>query len=104
VIVAEGFYEWKTVGAEPKKGKQPYFIYAAQTREDVKISDSTEWENAEWSETEGWKGPKLLHIAGLYDVWKSKNVFMPSFSSNGNLANRFFMPYYWLLLTNYCLF
>ncbi|GFU37679.1 abasic site processing protein HMCES [Nephila pilipes] len=58
------FYEWKEVGY---KKKQPYFIYFPQEEgEDVftKSCDS-------YIDDIEWKGPKLLTMAGLFDVWKS---------------------------------
>jgi len=73
VVLAQGFYEWKSVGADKKSVKQPYFIYMPQDQEEfkLKISDDSIWNNSEWNETEGWKGPNILMMAGLYDVWTS---------------------------------
>jgi len=77
VILAQGFYEWQTVGATGKGKKQPYLIYMPQENSEDKkpfnIGDKELWENSEWSEEDGWKGPKILKIAGLYDVWKAPN-------------------------------
>ncbi|CAL8143710.1 unnamed protein product [Orchesella dallaii] len=76
VILAQGFYEWQTVGATGKGKKQPYLIYMPQDAEDKKpinIGDKDLWESSEWNEEDGWKGPKILKIAGLYDVWKAPN-------------------------------
>lgn len=39
----------------------------------VKVEDPTSWD-AEWSESEGWKGPKLLKMAGLFNCWTSLEV------------------------------
>jgi len=73
VILADGFYEWKIVGS---KQKQPYFIYFPQEKgPDVftKLLDSKE-------ESE-WCGPRLLTMAGLFDIWKnSESEVMYSYS------------------------
>jgi hypothetical protein len=37
------------------------------------VEDPDTWSN-DWSENDGWKGPKLLHMAGLFDVWTSEEV------------------------------
>lgn len=69
VILCDGFYEWQTT--KGSKNKQPYFIYAQQP-EGVKIWERDTWNKPEvWDEEEGWKGPKLLKIAGLFSYWKS---------------------------------
>ncbi|ODN06455.1 Embryonic stem cell-specific 5-hydroxymethylcytosine-binding protein, partial [Orchesella cincta] len=76
VILAQGFYEWQTVGATGKGKKQPYLIYMPQGADDekpVNIGDKDLWEKSEWSEEEGWNGPNILKMAGLYDVWKAPN-------------------------------
>nr|CAD7460071.1 unnamed protein product [Timema tahoe] len=67
VIVCDGFYEWQTT--KGKGNKQPYFIYMNQP-EGVRVEEPNTWSD-EWSEEEGWKGPKLLAMAGLFDIWKS---------------------------------
>ncbi|EDO43270.1 predicted protein, partial [Nematostella vectensis] len=62
VILADGFYEWKT-GKDGKK--QPYFIY-------FKSSFDMKQENAEIPcDTETSKPRRLLTMAGLFDCWKS---------------------------------
>lgn len=74
VVLAQGFYEWKTVDADPKGKKQPYLIYVPQESGDLKkinVVDNSCWENASWDEETGWDGPKILKMAGLYDIWKS---------------------------------
>ncbi|XP_034231873.1 abasic site processing protein HMCES isoform X2 [Thrips palmi] len=68
VVLCEGFYEWQTTKKESSV-KQPYYIYAPQNDE-VKVEDPGSWDG-EWSETEGWKGPKLLKMAGLFSCWTS---------------------------------
>lgn len=69
VILCDGFYEWQTT--KGTKNKQPYFIHASQPDE-VKIWDRDTWDKLEvWNEEEGWKGPRLLKIAGLFSSWKS---------------------------------
>jgi len=62
------------VGAEPKKQKQPYLIFAPQENKELKVADKSAWEEAEWSEESGWKGPAILKMAGLFDIWKSPKV------------------------------
>ncbi|KAG0723916.1 Embryonic stem cell-specific 5-hydroxymethylcytosine-binding protein [Chionoecetes opilio] len=69
VVLCDGFYEWQTT--KGTKNKQPYFIYAPQPKE-VKIWDRDTWDQSGvWSEEEGWKGPQLLKMAGLFSCWKS---------------------------------
>ncbi|PNF39146.1 hypothetical protein B7P43_G01328 [Cryptotermes secundus] len=36
----------------------------------VCIEDPATW-SCDWSEVGGWRGPKLLYMAGLFDVWTS---------------------------------
>ena len=77
VVVAQGFYEWKEQ-TQKKTPKQPYFIFMPQ--EDCKgsgpddVADEGAWNRATWSEEDGWTGPKILMMAGLYDVWNSPEV------------------------------
>lgn len=72
VVLCEGFYEWK----KPKsKGgiKQPYIIYFPQP-EGQSMFESETWTDRLdelWSKEDGWKGPKPLTMAGLFDIWKS---------------------------------
>lgn len=41
----------------------------------VKIWDRSSWDNEDvWSEEEGWKGPQLLKMAGLFSRWTSSEV------------------------------
>jgi putative SOS response-associated peptidase YedK len=65
VVLADGFYEWK---AGEGKAKQPYLIYGSQAK-DVKIEDMAKCTKEDYSEKEGWQGPRLLYMAGLYSVW-----------------------------------
>lgn len=41
----------------------------------VSVAEPETWENlpieAFWSQQDGWKGPRPLMVAGLFDVWKS---------------------------------
>ncbi|XP_023702163.1 abasic site processing protein HMCES isoform X2 [Cryptotermes secundus] len=67
VVVCDGFYEWQTT--KGNRSKQPYFIYMPQD-EGVCIEDPATW-SCDWSEVGGWRGPKLLYMAGLFDVWTS---------------------------------
>ena len=81
-MVAQGFYEWKEGekakgrGAKQKAPKQPYFLCMKQdkmfTSDDV--ADEEAWKRGTWSENEGWKGPKIMYMAGLYDIWHSPQV------------------------------
>ncbi|XP_035232440.1 abasic site processing protein HMCES-like, partial [Stegodyphus dumicola] len=64
VILADGFYEWKVVS---NKQKKPYFIYFPQ--EDG--PDVFCRENDSSSESKEWKGPHLLTMAGLFDIWRT---------------------------------
>ena len=77
VVVAQGFYEWKE-DTSKKAPKQPYFICMSQ--EGLKgfevddVANESSWNRGTWSEDEGWKGPRILMMAGLYDVWNSPEV------------------------------
>lgn len=45
----------------------------------LQISDPKTWPNT-FYEHEGWKGVKLLHMAGLYHVWRDDNMVIYSYS------------------------
>ncbi|CAK1545697.1 unnamed protein product [Leptosia nina] len=75
IIIAEGFYEWQTT--KQTKSKQPYYIYMKQ--DSNKISNHETWSN-DFSKEEGWKGIKLLHMAGLYHAWHENNIVIYSYS------------------------
>ncbi|KAG8185210.1 hypothetical protein JTE90_025882 [Oedothorax gibbosus] len=63
IVLADGFYEWK---ATDSKHKQPYFIYFPQEEgPDVFTRDPETF-----NQGGEWKGPQLLTMAGLFDVWK----------------------------------
>lgn len=69
VVLCDGFYEWQTT--KGAKNKQPYFIYFPQPK-GTEIWNRDTWDKpGVWSEEEGWKGPQLLKIAGLFSYWKS---------------------------------
>lgn len=71
VIVCEGFYEWeKTPGKGPK---QPYFIHAPQLS-GLQVSETKSWSSGNWDEQKGWEGPRLLMLAGVYDIWTSPDA------------------------------
>lgn len=67
-MVCEGYYEWKAAKTK-KDAKQPYYIYATQEK-GVKADDPTTWKD-EWSEEGGWKGFKLLKMAGIFNKFKT---------------------------------
>ncbi|KPJ10791.1 UPF0361 protein C3orf37-like [Papilio machaon] len=75
IIVVEGYYEWQTT--VKNKVKQPFYIYAPQ--ENIKIDDCSTWQNS-YDEKSGWKGVKLLYIAGLYNIWQDNDVIIYSYS------------------------
>nr|XP_047928078.1 abasic site processing protein HMCES [Anser cygnoides] len=60
VVLADGFYEWQQCSG----GKQPYFIYFPQTKDDL-----AEGEDGEDGDEE-WKGSRLLTMAGIFDCWE----------------------------------
>ncbi|GBN08891.1 Embryonic stem cell-specific 5-hydroxymethylcytosine-binding protein [Araneus ventricosus] len=64
IVLADGFYEWKEVG---NKRKQPYFIYFPQEEGPEVFTRNKD----ELLNEKEWKGPRLLTMAGLFDVWKS---------------------------------
>jgi hypothetical protein len=80
------------VGGEAKVRKQPYFIHMRQEEPSLRVHDLALWEDGEWSEKEGWKGPKILMMAGLYDVWNSPQVSHthqePRLRTRANLSSR----------------
>ncbi|XP_037086240.1 abasic site processing protein HMCES-like isoform X2 [Pollicipes pollicipes] len=68
VVVCDGYYEWKKDGA----GKKPYFLYSEQRKDwDICTNVNSLDEDDLWSEAEGWKGPKLTMMAGIFESWKS---------------------------------
>ncbi|XP_072933433.1 abasic site processing protein HMCES [Epargyreus clarus] len=76
IIIAEGFYEWQTT--IKSKVKQPYYIYAKQD-ENTKMDEPQTWSN-DYNELDGWKGIKLLYMAGLYHVWQHNDTIIYSYS------------------------
>ncbi|GAB1866204.1 Abasic site processing protein HMCES [Camponotus japonicus] len=69
IVVCEGFYEWKA-GTNNKSPKQPYYIYATQDT-GVKADDPTTWSN-ESSKLDGWKGFKVLKLAGIFGTFETE--------------------------------
>ncbi|KAH7946686.1 hypothetical protein HPB52_003210 [Rhipicephalus sanguineus] len=71
--MAAGFFEWKT---EENGNKQPYYVYFKQPRG----IDMTrrEWDGVtdahQLMHNGHWIGPRLLTMAGLFDVSTSKDV------------------------------
>ncbi|CAH1408365.1 unnamed protein product [Nezara viridula] len=77
VILCEGYYEWKsTVG----KHKQPCFLYKAQSP-GMKPENESHWSDGKWSKSQGWVGPSLTYLAGLYSAFESKKDSEPILSS-----------------------
>lgn len=70
-MLCEGYYEWKA-GKTKKDSKQPYYIYATQEK-GVRADDPSTWKD-EWSEETGWKGFKLLKMAGIFNTFKTEEV------------------------------
>ncbi|XP_013790408.1 embryonic stem cell-specific 5-hydroxymethylcytosine-binding protein-like [Limulus polyphemus] len=68
VVLSDGFFEWKKVNGQ----KEPYFIYFPQPKK-VSMSERkwTSEEEEMWDVDGEWRGPRLLTIAGIYDIWKS---------------------------------
>lgn len=61
VMIVEGFYEWQTVNEKLKSSERPvYYIYMPQIDDKIKVEDKSTW-NFEFM--------KLLHVAGLFDIW-----------------------------------
>ncbi|XP_077537469.1 abasic site processing protein HMCES-like [Haemaphysalis longicornis] len=72
VVVAEGFFEWK----EGKSDRQPYYVYFKQPRN---ISmEAREWDGVrnahELMHNGKWIGPRLLTMAGIFDVSTYREV------------------------------
>lgn len=66
VMVVEGFYEWQTVDSKLKSSERPvYYIYMPQNEEKIKIEDRSTWNKCD--------DIKLLHVAGLFDIWHDEN-------------------------------
>ncbi|KAF0304175.1 Embryonic stem cell-specific 5-hydroxymethylcytosine-binding protein [Amphibalanus amphitrite] len=67
VILCDGYYEWKRDG----NNKKPYFLYTEQDKKwDICTDVNKLSEEDLWSEEEGWKGPKLTMMAGLFETRK----------------------------------
>ncbi|KAG6800427.1 tyrosine-protein phosphatase non-receptor type 61F [Apis mellifera caucasica] len=73
IVLCEGYYEWKA-GKTKKESKQPYYIYATQEK-GVRADDSSTWKD-EWSEETGWKGFKLLKMAGIFNIFKTGEIWL----------------------------
>lgn len=73
VVVAEGFFEWKT---ETNGNKQPYYVYFKQPR-GVNMA-AREWDGVtdahQLMHNGHWIGPRMLTMAGIFDVSTSKDV------------------------------
>ncbi|XP_037280371.2 abasic site processing protein HMCES-like [Rhipicephalus microplus] len=73
VVVAEGFFEWKT---EENGDKQPYYVYFKQPRGVDMMK--REWDHVtdahQLMHNGHWIGPRLLTMAGIFDVSTSKDV------------------------------
>ncbi|KAL7986111.1 hypothetical protein Chor_011277 [Crotalus horridus] len=63
VVLADGYYEWRQHNGQ----KQPYFIYFAQTEQEMFTKPDME------DEVEDSKGRKLLTMAGIFDCWEPQN-------------------------------
>lgn len=66
VIVCEGFYEWQTTKGAKASEREVYYCYMPQGKTCVKEEEGEGGEN-------NFKHMKLLHIAGLFDVWSDEN-------------------------------
>lgn len=72
VVLADGYYEWQKVGTAATK--QPYFIYFPQ-QNGIKIENKSWKDTADkkWNKESGWGGPRLLTMAGIFDIWIDPN-------------------------------
>ncbi|XP_066907523.1 abasic site processing protein HMCES isoform X2 [Halyomorpha halys] len=77
VILCEGYYEWKTTVG---KHKQPCFIYTTQSH-GLKAENESHWNNGKWSKSQGWVGPSLTYLAGLFSSYESKKDSVSILSS-----------------------
>ncbi|XP_077486235.1 abasic site processing protein HMCES-like [Amblyomma americanum] len=72
VVVAEGFFEWKN----EQTGKQAYYVYFKQPR-GIDMAART-WDGVsdahDLMRHGHWVGPRLLTMAGIFDVSTSKDV------------------------------
>lgn len=76
VVIADGYYEWQT----DKGKKQPHLIYFPQP-EDSEVEDRSGQDmDNRWSDTDGWSGPRLLTMAGIFDVCKLPQEEHPLYS------------------------
>ncbi|XP_053632971.1 abasic site processing protein HMCES isoform X2 [Cherax quadricarinatus] len=74
VVLCDGFYEWQT--SKGGKNKQPYFVYTPQPK-GIEIWNRESWDKPNvWNEEEGWKGPQLLKMAGLFSYWVSTESWL----------------------------
>lgn len=40
----------------------------------MKPENESHWKDGKWSKTQGWTGPSLTYLAGLYSAFESKKV------------------------------
>lgn len=66
VILCEGFYEWQTTKTLKPSERPAFFIHMPQKDEQIKMDDKSTWNLND-------DGIKLLHMAGLFDVWENEN-------------------------------
>jgi len=68
VVVCDGYYEWKKSDA----ARQPYFFYTeGDSKWDGSCDVNSLSEEKVWNEDDGWTGPRLTMMAGIFDTWKS---------------------------------
>lgn len=76
IVICEGFYEWKA-GINNKSPKQPYYIYATQDK-GIKADDPATWGN-DFTKLNGWKGFKVLKLAGIFGTYETEEVLQAFF-------------------------
>lgn len=85
VVLADGFYEWKT---DKSGSKHPYFIYFPQSTYTDSVSLNVQKEELQKMDSPGeeedpdtvWQGKRLLMMAGVFDVHKGEESASPLYS------------------------
>lgn len=73
-LVCTGYYEWSRLS---ETGRAPYFVHSDSERPDIfaetELNQLGDTETKWWNASDGWSGPKLTMIAGLFERWTDKS-------------------------------
>jgi len=56
-----------------KQGREVAAVLMDSVIMQVRVEDPATW-SCDWNEDNGWNGPKLMYMAGLFDEWTSSEV------------------------------